>query len=108
MELEWTSARSILAMAPLIRPRPQQENAASEPSKNRMERRAARLRALVRMGGTLENRGATLHIVGLRIDVASIADMDEAVWRVAARRIIEMLSVDRRGEVADLSRASLG
>lgn len=67
----------------------------------RMERKAKRLRALLKMGGTLENQGNTLHIVGLRIDVRSIADMDEAVWRRAARSIIEMLGVDRRNAVAN-------
>ena len=65
-----------------------------------MERKASRLGALLRMGGTLENGGSTLHIVGLRMDVAGIADMDEAVWCQAARNIIEMLAPERRMQAA--------
>ncbi len=67
---------------------------------DRIQRKAERLGALLKMGGTMENHGFTLHIVGLRIDVASIADMDEAVWLKAARNIIEMLSIDERLKVA--------
>lgn len=45
-----------------------------------IDRRVARLRALLRMGGTMENHGASLHLAGMRMDVRTISDMDEAVW----------------------------
>jgi hypothetical protein len=70
------------------------------PALDRVNRRASRLKALLKMGGTLENRGATLHILHLRIDMASIAGMDEAVWCQVARNIIEDLDVDLRMQVA--------
>lgn len=74
------------------------------PSIDRVERKASRLGALLNMGGTLENGGATLHIVGLRINVASIADMNEVTWCKAARNIIESLGPERRMQAARANR----
>ena len=45
-----------------------------------IERRLERLRALLRMGGTMENQGVSLHLGDLRMDVRTIADMNEEAW----------------------------
>lgn len=50
-------------------------------------RRARRLRALLDLGGTLENAGGSLHVRGLRMDVRWIAEMDEAVWAEMLREV---------------------
>ena len=72
---------------------------------DRIARKCERLRTLLNMGGTMENHGISLHLADLRMNVRSIADMDESVWRVAARNIIESLSADRRSEAAHMHEA---
>lgn len=64
------------------------------PPMERIERKVARLKTLLGMGGTLENKGYTLHIRGLRIDVMGLAEMDEAVWSEARRSIVELMEFE--------------
>ena len=68
------------------------------PPVDRIERKVARLRALLDMGGTLENKGDTLHIQRLRIDVAGLAEMDEAVWAEVRRSIIELIELGEQAQ----------
>lgn len=67
---------------------------------DRIQRKAGRLRTLLDLGGTLENKGGTLHIHGLRIDVSGLADMDEAVWPEVRRSIEELMEFDERAQTA--------
>ena len=64
------------------------------PPMDRIERKVARLKTLLDMGGTLENKGETLHIRGLRMDVTGLAEMDEAVWSEVRRSIVELAEFD--------------
>ncbi len=71
------------------------------PPLDRIERKVARLKALLDMGGTMENKGATLHVQSLRIDVAGLADMDEAVWSNVRRSIGELTGFEQRSKRLD-------
>ena len=50
-------------------------------SSNARTRRAERLKALLRLGGTMESHGLSLHLGELRMDVRSIGDMNDEAWR---------------------------
>ncbi len=63
----------------------------SEMPIDRIARRAARLRTLLQLGGSMENNGSSLHVAGYRMDVGNISDMDEAVWGQVQRNIREVL-----------------
>ncbi len=63
----------------------------SETPMDRIARRAARLKTLLQLGGSMENNGASLHVAGYRMDVGNISDMDEAVWGQVQRNIRDML-----------------
>lgn len=67
---------------------------------DRIERKVARIRTLLDMGGTMENKGGTLHVQGLRIDVAGLADMDEAVWSQVRSSIADLIEFDQKAEAA--------
>ena len=47
---------------------------------DRSTRKRERLKALLKIGGTMENQGASLHLGDLRMDVSSIADMSDEAW----------------------------
>lgn len=65
-------------------------NPSSTPT-DRMARRVARLRALLQLGGHMENGGRSLHLAGYRMDVGHLSDMDEAVWGQVQREVREVL-----------------
>ncbi|MCI1752829.1 MAG: hypothetical protein LKM36_08180 [Flavobacteriales bacterium] len=73
----------------------------STPPLDRIDRKANRLKTLLDLGGTLENKGDTLHIHGLRIDVAGLTEMDKTVWREVRRSIEELMEFDsaNKGEM---------
>lgn len=65
----------------------------------RMERKAERMKTLLEMGGTLENKGETLHILDLRIAVSGLSEMDEGVWQEVRRSIEELEAFDEKGRI---------
>lgn len=46
----------------------------------------------------MENKGESLHIRGLRMDVSGLSEMDEAVWSHVRRSIVELVE---RGEAME-------
>lgn len=57
-----------------------QEEPATAKSDPRM-RRAERLKTLLRLGGTMESQGMSMHLGEMRMDVRSIGDMNDEAWR---------------------------
>lgn len=64
------------------------------PLADRIMRKVARLKVLLAMGGTLENKGASVYLSDLRMDVGGIADMNEPVWGEFQRDLQERMSFD--------------
>lgn len=85
-------------MHPTFEPDQREIETSFIPPMDRIERKVARLRTLLDMGGTMENKGDTLHVHGLRIDVAGLADMDEAVWTQVRSSIADLISFDQKAE----------
>lgn len=54
------------------------------------------MRALIQLGGTMENQGRSLHVAGFRMDVRNIPDLEQGVWNEVERTVMERLGVVRK------------